>query len=192
MWPQHDVRCPGAGDDAVVRDDTRVLPPSFGSKSGLTPQYRIALCYCGAVKPAPFAYHRPATIPETVALLAELAPRGRADPRGRSEPGADHGLSPGAPRASDRHQPGCRARQAGSRGWPPPHRRADAPRRVPPAGCGGTARRIAGNRGGRHRTLSDPDARHVLRQPCTCRPGGGMGPCRGDIGCRAGRHQPAR
>lgn len=26
------------------------------------------------VKPAPFAYHRPATIPETIALLAELAP----------------------------------------------------------------------------------------------------------------------
>jgi carbon-monoxide dehydrogenase medium subunit len=26
------------------------------------------------VKPAPFAYHRPATVPETVALLAELAP----------------------------------------------------------------------------------------------------------------------
>jgi aerobic carbon-monoxide dehydrogenase medium subunit len=39
------------------------------------PQYRIALCYSGAVKPAPFAYHRPATIPETVALLAELAPQ---------------------------------------------------------------------------------------------------------------------
>src|SRR4051812_6592614 len=38
------------------------------------PQYRIALCYSGAVKPAPFAYHRPATIPETIALLAELAP----------------------------------------------------------------------------------------------------------------------
>jgi carbon-monoxide dehydrogenase medium subunit len=27
------------------------------------------------VKPAPFAYHRPATLPETVALLAELAPQ---------------------------------------------------------------------------------------------------------------------
>jgi aerobic carbon-monoxide dehydrogenase medium subunit len=27
------------------------------------------------VKPAPFAYHRPATIPEAIALLAELAPR---------------------------------------------------------------------------------------------------------------------
>jgi carbon-monoxide dehydrogenase medium subunit len=27
------------------------------------------------VKPAPFAYHRPATIPETTALLAELAPQ---------------------------------------------------------------------------------------------------------------------
>ncbi|MGE0258084.1 MAG: xanthine dehydrogenase family protein subunit M [Alphaproteobacteria bacterium] len=33
-----------------------------------------AFCYDGAVKPAPFAYHRPATIPETLALLAELAP----------------------------------------------------------------------------------------------------------------------
>ena len=27
------------------------------------------------MKPAPFAYHRPATIPETIALLAELAPQ---------------------------------------------------------------------------------------------------------------------
>jgi aerobic carbon-monoxide dehydrogenase medium subunit len=38
------------------------------------PRYRLALCYIGTVKPAPFAYHRPATIPETIALLAELAP----------------------------------------------------------------------------------------------------------------------
>ena len=38
------------------------------------PQYRIPLCYSSVVKPAPFAYHRPATIPETIALLAELAP----------------------------------------------------------------------------------------------------------------------
>ena len=42
---------------------------------GSTPQYRITLCYTGAVKPAPFVYHRPATIPETVALLAKLAPQ---------------------------------------------------------------------------------------------------------------------
>ena len=27
------------------------------------------------MKPAPFAYHRPATIPEAIALLAELAPQ---------------------------------------------------------------------------------------------------------------------
>ena len=131
-------------------------------------------------------------MPETVALLAELAPRGRAGPRGRSEPGADHGLSPGAPGASDRHQPGCRARPAGRRRWQAPHRRAGAPRRVPSAGRGGAARRIAGDRGAPHRALSDPHARHVLRQPRACRPGGGMGPCRGDTGCRAGRGQPAR
>src|SRR5207244_9836807 len=29
----------------------------------------------GTLKPAPFDYHRPATLPETVALLAELAPQ---------------------------------------------------------------------------------------------------------------------
>src|SRR4051812_49839191 len=39
------------------------------------PQYRIALCYGSAVKPAPFAYHRPTTILETIALVAELAPQ---------------------------------------------------------------------------------------------------------------------
>ena len=68
------------------------------------------------MKPAPFAYHRPATIAETVRCSPNWR-RGRAGTRRRAEPGADHGVSPGAPGAPDRHQPGCRARRAGGRGW---------------------------------------------------------------------------
>ena len=40
--------------------------------------------------------------------------------------------------------------------------------------------------------LSDPHARHVLRQPGACRPGGGMVPRRGDARRRNGGRQPAR
>ena len=58
------------------------LPTAFASIAAIAPPSSDLpakggepVCYSRVVKPAPFAYHRPATVPEAVVLLAELAPQ---------------------------------------------------------------------------------------------------------------------
>ena len=138
------------------------------------------------MKPAPFHYHAPKTIDEAVANAGRGAPRRRPRAGRRPEPGADHGVPPGAPRPPRRHQ----RRRRRCDGLPltatgSPSAPASATR-LSQAGGGRAARATAGHGRAPHRALSDPHARHVLRQRRACRPGVRMVRGRGDARRRNG------
>src|SRR5215208_6987398 len=52
-----------------------VLPQDVTGLSSRCANRRRSVCYSAAVKPAPFAYRRPATLDEAADLLAEFAPQ---------------------------------------------------------------------------------------------------------------------
>ena len=127
------------------------------------------------MKPAPFQYHAPKTIAETLDLLAQYCPRRRPRAGRRAEPRADHGVPAGAAEASGRHQRRGRTRPARGRERPALHRRRRAPCRVRKAGRGRPARPPA-----RHRssatsriTRSAPAARSAAASRTPIRPPNG-------------------
>ena len=121
------------------------------------------------MKPAPFRYHAPKTIEEAVADPRRGGGRRRPRARRRPEPRADHGVSPGAAGASRRHQ--RRRRAAAARGRRATSCRSARACAMPRSTAGRRRSARAAARQGRapYRALSDPHARHVLRQPRACR-----------------------
>ena len=81
----------------------------------------------------------------------------------RPEPGADHGVPPGAAASSRRHQRHRRPRATRERERPARDRRRRAPPGVSPPGGGWTAGRSVVGGDAPHRPLSDPHPRHLLR-----------------------------
>ncbi|CAA9267577.1 MAG: Carbon monoxide dehydrogenase medium chain, partial [uncultured Craurococcus sp.] len=108
---------------------------------------------------------------------------GGQDPRRRPEPGADHGLPPGAPGQADRHQPHRRAGLLPRRGRPAAHRAAGPPCPLRAPRGARPDRPAPRPRGGAHRPCADPHPRHLLRQPRPCRPGLRMVLHRPGAGC---------
>ena len=117
------------------------------------------------MKPAPFQYHAPKTIEETLDLLARIRRRRRPRAGRRAKPGADDGVPAGAAEASRRHQRRRRSSTvievengklcigAGVR-----HAAFEKPVEDGPLGA------PARDGGAPHRAPSDPHPRHVLRQ----------------------------
>ena len=133
------------------------------------------------MKPAAFRYHQPTSLAEAVVAAGGTGAGGRPHPRRRAEPGADHGVPHGAAGASDRHQRGRRARPAREStdgrlriGARVRHAAFHRPVVDNPLGAAALLRRAP------HRALSDPHARHLLRQPRACRSVLRMVPDRGD------------
>ena len=144
------------------------------------------------MKPAPFIFHAPKTVDDVVAKLAELGPLdGRILAGGQSlvpmmafrmaRPA--HLIDINSVAGLDRL-----AIEDGVLTIGASVRHAAFHRRVVPGPAGAllSARRLE------YCALSDPAARHVLRQPGPCRPGFGMVSHRRDARRRDRRREPAR
>ena len=142
------------------------------------------------MKPASFRYHAPKTLDEAVAILAEVAPQdGRVLAGGQSlVPIMAFRLARPAHLVDINEVAGLD--RLGVEDGTAVDRRARAPCRVSQAVVRRTARQAAVLGRPPHRALSDPHARHVLRQPRACRSGVGMVPGRGDARCRDRRGKP--
>ena len=144
------------------------------------------------MKPAPFIRHVPRTLDEAVKILAEVAPQdGRVLAGGQSlVPIMAFRLAKPAHLVDINEVEGLD--KIASDGKIPVDRRLRAPCRVSQIRGRQPARRAAHRGRAPHRALSDPHARHVLRQSCACRSGVGMVPDRGDARCRDRREEHAR
>ena len=144
------------------------------------------------MKPAPFIRHVPRTVAEAVEILAEVAPQdGRVLAGGQSlVPIMAFRLAKPA-HLVDINEIGELGRIASdgkllSIGAGVRHAAFHKPVIDGPLGA------LLAARGAPHRALSDPHARHLLRQPRPCRPGLGMVPGGGDARRHHGRAERAR